>query len=267
MKAIIPAWWNGTRMLPFTKTVSKELLPVWTKPILQYIIEGLEYAGIEDIGIITSPWKNDIKKHFQKNENLEQILKRNNKEKLLEKLKEATPKSNISYIKQKKLLWLADAIFQAKKYIKWKDYFMVVLGDTIFPYEIFKEMIEFFRKNQQPVLLLQEVQREKVHMYWVAEINNWKITDFVEKPSREEAPSNLSIAGVYILPCEIFKYIKEVPLDEKTWEKLLPDVLKKMLGDYTFLPYTTDKKIRDTGNPEARLQANIEIMKEEENSK
>ena len=259
MKAIIAAAWWWTRMLPITKSIPKEMLPVGTKPVIHWIVEWLSKAWIKDILMIVSNWKEAIQNYFDKNFELEEILKSKNKYEQLKQLKEIENLANIWFFKQKEQLWFAHAILSAKNCIN-EDYFLLTVWDTIFEPKLFEEILEIHKKTQKPVIALQEISMEDVSKYWVVKIEDNKIVDFVEKPSVKEAPSNLIIVWVYILPKKIFKIIENLPLDKKTGEYLLPDALKELTLTDWIVPYITKTKVYDTWNLQSWLKANVELF-------
>jgi len=259
MKAVIAAAWYWTRMLPITKSIPKELMPVWNKPVIQYIVEWLVQTGVKDIVIITSQWKQALEDYFDKNYELEEVLKKKGKLELLEEVNKPKNLANYSFVKQKQQLWFAHAVLETKPWVE-KDYFILTVWDTIFHPGIYSDMIELHRKTWFPVVWLQEVPMDDVSKYWVVKIEEWKITDMVEKPKKEEAPSNLIMIWVYVLPRSIFDVIEQTPMDQKSWEILLPDALKILMSTVPILPYVTKHKIWDVWTPELWLKANNEIF-------
>ena len=258
MKAIIAAAWYGTRMLPITKSIPKEMLPVGTKPVIHYIVEALSNSWIKDILMITSAWKEALEDYFDKNYELEETLKRKWKMDKLEELDKIKNFANICFLRQKEQLWFAHAVLTGKEWIK-EDYFFLTVGDTIFEEKIFKDMLEIHLKNHKPVIALKEIPWNEVEKYWVAEIKNNKIVSLVEKPSKEEAPSNLIMVWAYILPKKIFQIIENLPINEKTGEILLPEALTEIIKEDEIIPYICDWKVYDTWNQKAWLKANLEL--------
>lgn len=261
MKAVIAAGWYWTRMLPITKTIPKEMLPVWSKPVIQYIVEGIVGCDIKDIVIITSQWKQALEDYFDKNYELEQILNNKWKQSLLEEINKPKNMANYCFVKQKQQLWFAHAILEAKPWIN-DDFFLLCVWDTIFHPEIFKDMINLHIKTGKPIIGLQEIAWEDVSKYWVVKIDDWKITWLVEKPSQSMAPSNLIIVWMYILPTTIFNIIEKLEIDKDLWEILLTDAIEQILKDGVY-PYVTNHKIWDVWSPKLWLKANNEIMNDE----
>jgi len=257
MKAIIAAAWYGTRMLPITKVVPKELLPVWTKPVIHYIVEGIKFAGINDIVIITSNWKQALEDYFDKNYELEFVLKENNKIDKLNQINQISDLANICFVRQKEQLGFAHAILAAEPWID-EDYFLLSVWDTIFDYNIFKDIVEIFKKKQTCVVALKQVPYEEVYKL---KIENDHIVDMIEKPDVSKAPSNLIMIWLYILPKRIFNIIKNLELDPDKKEYLLPDALKVLIENWEkIIPYISEYNIRDTWNVEWFVKANIDFL-------
>ncbi len=258
MKAVIPVAWYGTRMLPVTKSIPKELLPVGNKPVLQYLVEGLTQVDIKNICMITAQGKHAIEDYFDKNYELEEVLKKKWKIELLNKINKTKDMANICYVKQKKQLGFPHAVLEAKPWIN-TDYFLLVVGDQIYSPQIFQDMVDMHNQYKQPIVLLQKIPLEQVYKYGVADVQDGKIVDMVEKPKPSKAPSNLIMPGMYILPKEIFGIIEQTPINEDKWEIVLPDVLDRLMDKMDIVPCVTENKIRDLGNPQDWLQANVEF--------
>ena len=258
MKAIIAAAWYWTRMLPITKSIPKEMLPVWIKPVIHYIVEALSNSWIKDILMITSAGKEALENYFDKNYELEETLKKKWKYDKLEELDKIKNMANICFTRQKEQLGFAHAVLSAKEWVK-EDYFFLTVGDTIFEEKIFKDMLEIHLKTHKPVIALKEIPWNEVEKYGVVEIKNNKIISLIEKPSKEEAPSNLIIVWAYILPKKIFEVIENLPINEKTGEILLTEALSEIMKEDVIIPYVCDGKVYDTWNPQAWLKANLEL--------
>jgi len=260
MKAIIAAWWFWTRMLPITKTIPKEMMPVWTKPVIQYIVEWLVSSNIKDLVIITSQWKQALEDYFDKNYELEQILKNKWKDHLLEEINKPKNLANICFVKQKQQLWFAHAILEAKQWVE-DEYFVLSVGDTIFDYKIFEEAIALHKETGNSVVALKEIPIEDVSKYWVVKLNDWCIEGFVEKPLQSMAPSNLIIVGIYILPKRIFGIIEKLEIDKDLWEILLTDAMDYLIHSWEkIMPYITTHRVLDVWTPQLWLKANNEII-------
>lgn len=216
MKAVIPAAGLGTRFLPATKAQAKEMLPVYDKPTIQYVVEEAVESGVDDILIVTGKGKRSIEDHFDRSFELEYHLKRNNKEHFLQEVKDISDLADIHFIRQKRQRGLGDAIYCAKKHIQ-NEPFVVMLGDTITKGEnpCTKQLIEVYEKYGKSAIAVEEVPDEKVERYGiiggnVVEENVYKVDQLIEKPPLKVAPSNLAIMGRYFLTPDIFDHIEEV---------------------------------------------------------
>ena len=216
MKAVIPAAGLGTRFLPATKAQPKEMLPVYDKPTIQYVIEESVNSAVDDILIITGKGKRSIEDHFDRSFELEHHLKTKGKEDFLKEIEYISGLADIHFIRQKKQKGLGDAIYCAKKHVG-NDPFVVMLGDTITKGTVpcTKQLINIYEKYDKSVIALQEVPDEKVERYGIIggeEIENaiYKIDKLVEKPPLRVAPSNLAIMGRYVLTPDIFDCIEDV---------------------------------------------------------
>ena len=218
MKAVIPAAGLGTRFLPATKAQPKEMLPVYDKPTIQYVIEeavesGVN-SGVDDILIVTGKGKRSIEDHFDRAFELEYILQEKGKFEYLEEVKEITDLADIHFIRQKKQKGLGDAIHWAKKHVG-AEPFVVMLGDTITKAEVpcTKQLIDLYVKYGKSAIAVEPVPDEKVERYGIidgteVEKNVYKINRLVEKPALKDAPSNLAIMGRYVLTPDIFEHIE-----------------------------------------------------------
>ena len=216
MKAVIPAAGLGTRFLPATKAQPKEMLPVYDKPTIQYVIEESVNSGVDDILIVTGKGKRSIEDHFDRSFELEHHLKTKGKEDFLKEIEYISDLADIHFIRQKKQKGLGDAIYCAKKHVG-DDPFVVMLGDTITKDTVpcTKQLIDIYEKYGKSVIALEEVPDEKVERYGIIggeeiEPNIYKIDKLVEKPPLRVAPSNLAIMGRYVLTPDIFDCIENV---------------------------------------------------------
>ena len=214
MKAVIPAAGLGTRFLPATKAQPKEMLPVYDKPTIQYVIEEAVESGVDDILIITGKGKRSIEDHFDRAFELEYILQEKGKFEYLEEVKEITDLADIHFIRQKKQKGLGDAIHWAKKHVG-AEPFVVMLGDTITKAKVpcTKQLIDLYVKYGKSATAVEPVPDEKVERYGIIdgteiEENVYKINRLVEKPALKDAPSNLAIMGRYVLTPDIFEHIE-----------------------------------------------------------
>ncbi|MDQ0172475.1 UTP--glucose-1-phosphate uridylyltransferase GalU [Paenibacillus tundrae] len=215
-KAIIPAAGLGTRFLPATKAMPKEMLPIVDKPTIQYIIEEAVASGIEDIIIVTGKGKRAIEDHFDSSFELEQNLASKQKWDLLEQVRKPSEMADIHYIRQKEAKGLGHAIWCARKFIG-NEPFAVLLGDDIVESEhpCLQQMIEVYDELQSPIVGVQPVGWDEVSRYGIvdgeaiphSEDRVFRAHRLIEKPKREDAPSNLAIMGRYILTPDIFEIL------------------------------------------------------------
>ena len=215
MKAVIPAAGFGTRFLPATKAQPKEMLPVYDKPAIQYVIEEAIDSGIDDILIITGRNKRSIEDHFDKSYELEYTLQKAGKDRVLKQVRKITDLADICYVRQKDLKGLGDAIACAERHTQ-DEPFAVLLGDSITRSKnpCTKQLIDVFDKCEKPIISVREVPKNKVCNYGIVEANKinqniYSINRLIEKPNRSQAPSNLAIVGRYILTPDIFDKINQ----------------------------------------------------------
>ena len=272
-KAVIPAAGLGTRVLPATKAQPKEMLVIVDKPSLQYIVEELVESGITDIVIVTGRNKNSIEDHFDYSYELENTLKKDGKDELLEKIENLSTMANIFYVRQNLPKGLGHAILKAKPSIG-DDPFVIALGDDIVynpEKPVAKQLIDVYEKYESSIVGCQEVDEKDISKYGIVkpieklDKSTCVIEDFIEKPSLEEAPSNFACLGRYLLTGKIFKYLEEVK-PGKGGEIQLTDAILDMLKDgERVLSYNFEGKRYDIGNKVGLLKANIEFgLKNEE---
>ena len=269
MKAVIPAAGLGTRFLPATKAQPKEMLPVYDKPAIQYVIEEAVESGVDDILIITGKGKRSIEDHFDRAFELEYILQEKGKFEYLEEVKEITDLADIHFIRQKKQKGLGDAILWAKKHVG-NEPFVVMLGDTITKDEVpcTKQLIDLYVKYGKSAIALLEVPDEKVERYGIIdgdeiEKDVYKINRLVEKPPLAEAPSNLSIMGRYVLTPDIFDHIENTE-PGVGGEIQLTDALSKL---DTIYGQVFKGKSYDIGNRIDWLKTSLEFAMEDPEAK
>lgn len=249
-KAIIPAAGLGTRFLPATKAMPKEMLPIVDKPTIQYIVEEAIEAGIEDIIIVTGKGKRAIEDHFDNNFELEENLMKKGKFDLLEKVKQ-TSKVEIHYIRQKEPKGLGHAVWCARKFIG-NEPFAVLLGDDIVQSDqpCIGQLMEQYEQTGQSVIGVQEVPCTETHRYGIIDPQSnkgslYSVNRFVEKP-KENPPSNLAIIGRYILSPEIFEYLESQKVGAGG-EIQLTDAIQKINEIQGANAYVFDGKRYDVG--------------------
>ena len=265
-KAVIPAAGLGTRVLPATKAQPKEMLVIVDKPSLQYIVEELVESGIKDIIIVTGRNKNSIEDHFDHSYELEDTLKKNNKNTLLEKVEDISSMANICYVRQNHPKGLGHAILKAKSFVG-DEPFVIALGDDIVYNDVpvAKQLIDSYSKYGSSIVGCQEVKESDVSKYGIVkpllslDEKTVEMEDFIEKPSVDEAPSKLACLGRYLLTPKIFDYLEKTE-PGKGGEIQLTDAIVAMMKDgEKVLAYNFEGKRYDIGNKFGLLKANIEF--------
>ncbi len=262
-KAVIPAAGWGTRFLPITKSQPKEMIPIVDTPVIQYVVEEAVASGITDILIIIGKGKRAIEEHFDRSPILEESLLAKNQIDLLEQIKKISNLANIHFIWQKEMNGLGDAIRYASDHVG-NEPFAVLLGDTLISGEgepITKQLIAVYERYKSSVVALEEVPMENVHKYGVIkgkmlEDNVLIAEDFIEKPSAEEAPSNLAIASRYIFTPEIFNFLAKLK-PGKNNEIQLTDAMRDMVKKHAMYGLRFKGTRYDIGNKLDFLKTNI----------
>lgn len=263
-KAVIPAAGFGTRFLPATKAQPKEMLPIVDTPIIQYVVEEAIASGIEDILIITGRGKRAIEDHFDRSVELETFLTRANKDGLLGTVRDLGNMADVHFVRQKEQLGLGHAIYHARHHIG-NEPFAVLLGDEIFTGEVpcLAELIGAHEDLGGSVVGVHEVPPEEVHRYGV--IRPEKVKDrvhraleLVEKPSQDEAPSNLAIVGRYVLDPAIFEILGSLP-PGKNGEIQLTDALQVLGKEKPIYGYEATSNRYDVGEKLGYLRATVEF--------
>jgi len=263
-KAIIPAAGLGTRFLPATKAQPKEMLPIVDKPTIQYIIEEAIESGIEEILIVTGRNKKCIEDHFDKSVELEMELEKNNKNELLELVKDISDMVDIHYIRQKEPKGLGHAIQCAKSFVG-DEPFAVMLGDDIVYNEgkpCLKQLIDCYNEYKTSILGVQTVDVENVSKYGIVdgitiEDRVSKVKGLVEKPSIDDAPSNIAILGRYIITPKIFEILENTK-PGKGGEIQLTDALLELVKNEAMYAYDFEGKRYDVGDKLGFLEATVE---------
>ncbi len=263
-KAIIPAGGLGTRFLPATKAQPKEMLPIVDKPTIQYIVEEAIASGIEDIIIISGRNKRSIEDHFDKSYELEEELKRKGNLDLLNLVEDISNLVNIHYIRQKEPKGLGHAIYCARAFIG-NEPFAVMLGDDIVDSDepCLKQLIDVFEEYQTNVLGVQRVSDDMVSQYGIVDGTPvrdrlHRVTEMVEKPEKDKAPSNIAILGRYIIDPSIFDHLERT-LPGKGGEIQLTDALRSLMSNEDILAYEFSGKRYDVGSKLGFLQATVEF--------
>ena len=261
-KAVIPAAGFGTRFLPATKVVPKELLPIVDKPTIQYIMEEVAAAGIEEVILITGREKGSIEDHFDTSSELENHLKKKDRMDLLRMVQNISEMVTLVSIRQKEPLGLGHAILCAKKVVG-EEPFAVLLGDDLIDAKIpcIRQMIDIYQKMEGALLAIQKVPKKETHLYGIIKGKRvsdriYRIEEMVEKPKPGTAPSNLAIIGRYILPPQIFGILEKASPDPKG-EIQLTDGLRELSQRLPVFGYEFFGDRYDAGDKLGYLQANI----------
>ncbi|MDU2500273.1 UTP--glucose-1-phosphate uridylyltransferase GalU [Finegoldia magna] len=273
-KAVIPAAGFGTRMLPASKSVPKEMLPIYDKPTLHHIVKEVVDSGITDILIIISKDKGSIEDYFDVNFELEYELNKKSSE-ISREIHELSKMANIYTIRQKKKNGLGDAIKYAESFVG-DEPFAILLGDDIIyntPDELpcIKQMVDIYETEQSPILGVQEVSWDDVDKYGI--VNGVKTSDritevesLVEKPNREEATTNLAILGRYIVTPDIFPILHETK-PGKNNEIQLTDALNQLAEKRKMIAYDFIGKRYDVGNKLGFVKATVDFALHDEKIK
>ena len=268
-KAVFPAAGLGTRFLPATKAQPKEMLPLVDKPIIQYVVEEALQSGIENIILITGRGKNAIEDHFDVSYELEKILEERGRHDLLATVRQVSDLVHVCYVRQKEALGLGHAILAARDLIG-DEPFAVLLGDDIIdaPTPCLRQMLDIYNQFQASIVAIQEVPREAVSSYGIisgrpVDHNGqndrlYKLTELVEKPHPDDAPSNLAIIGRYILEPEIFDLLKRTE-PGAGGEIQLTDGLRALLRHKPIYGFRFEGKRYDAGDKLGFLIATVEF--------
>ncbi|MEH7482985.1 UTP--glucose-1-phosphate uridylyltransferase GalU [Neobacillus drentensis] len=268
-KAIIPAAGLGTRFLPATKAMPKEMLPIVDKPTIQYIVEEAVAAGIEDIIIVTGKGKRAIEDHFDNAMELEQNLIEKEKYDLLERVQYATNLADIHYIRQKEPKGLGHAVWSARNFIG-NEPFAVLLGDDIVQSDTpcLRQLINQYEETFSSVIGVQQVADNETHRYGIIDPSSiegrrYQVSNFVEKPKQGTAPSNLAIMGRYVLTPEIFMFLDR---QEKGagGEIQLTDAIQRLNEIQRVFAYDFEGKRYDVGEKFGFVKTTIEFALQHE---
>ncbi|GAB2558570.1 UTP--glucose-1-phosphate uridylyltransferase GalU [Spirosoma areae] len=263
-KAVIPAAGLGTRFLPATKAQPKEMLPIIDRPTIQYVVQEAVDSGIEDILIITGKGKRTIEDHFDRNFELETRLEEKEDYLLLDEMRRLSDMANLHYVRQRELNGLGDAIRYARHHVG-NEPFAVLLGDTIMDavIPVTQQLIDTYAQYGCSVIAVEEVPRDKVNRYGIVGGKSLsdrilEITTLVEKPNLNEAPSNLAIAGRYILTPEIFDMLEQTPAGKNN-EIQLTDAMLLLLKRENLYAHCIEGKRHDIGNKLDFLKTTVEF--------
>lgn len=267
-KAIIPAAGLGTRFLPATKAIPKEMLPIVDKPTIQYVVEEAVRSGLEDVIFVTSTGKNSIEDHFDYDYGLEEALREKGKDDLLELVAEIAGLISISSVRQKKPLGLGHAVMVTEHMVG-DEPFAVFLGDDVIDSRkpAMKQLMEVYEEHQGSVIAVMEVPSDAVSRYGIVSVQPvskdpdnrlFRIEDMVEKPPLEEAPSNLAIIGRYLLTPSVFEEIRNTEAGA-LGEIQLTDGIRSLMKKEPVYAYRFEGTRYDAGNKLEYLIASVEF--------
>ena len=262
-KCLFPAAGYGTRFLPATKAMPKEMLPVLTKPLIQYGVEEAMEAGCEVMSIITGRGKRAITDHFDISYELEHQIQGSSKEKMLSDIRNIIDKCTFTYTRQNEMKGLGDAIYKGKVLVGDDNPFAVILADDLCVNPkgdgVLKQMVKLYEKYKCCIVACMEVPKEDVHKYGVIEGKPMEngvhiISNMIEKPDNDKAPSNLAVIGRYILTPEIFEIISKTK-PGKNGELQITDALCTQAKDQMVLAYKFEGKRFDCGSIDGFVEA------------
>ncbi|MCK4559746.1 MAG: UTP--glucose-1-phosphate uridylyltransferase GalU [Calditrichia bacterium] len=263
-KAVIPAAGLGINFLPATKAQSKEMLPIIVTPTIQYVVEEAIDSGIDDILIIIGKGKRAIEDHFDRNHDLELYLENKKRDDQYNEIRRIADMANIHFIRQKEINGLGDAIRYAEQHVG-NEPFAVLLGDTIIDsvIPVTQQLIDIYEQYRHTIVAVETVPKENVSRFGIVggkQVSDalWSLTELVEKPSIDKTPSDLALAGRYILTPKIFKAIEDTPADKNN-EIQLTDALQLMVQREDIYAYAIEGKRYDIGNKLDYLKTIVEI--------
>lgn len=268
-KVVIPVAGWGTRSLPATKNIPKEMLPIYNKPVIQYVVEEAQRAHIKDVIFVTNRDKNVIEDHFDHNLQLEDLLERSGKLDKLEEVRQVAEMVNILSVRQKRQLGLGHAVLCARELVG-DEPFAVMVGDDLMFSGVpgIGQLIEVAMAEKMPVIGVMEVPWEKVSRYGIIDGEEvapgvYRVRDMVEKPKREDAPSRMAIVGRYVLTPDIFDYLEKVKPGHGG-EIQLTDALQAMAKDRGMMAVRMAGMRFDAGDWAEFLSANIYFALQDE---
>jgi UTP--glucose-1-phosphate uridylyltransferase len=268
-KAVIPAAGLGINFLPATKAQSKEMLPIIVTPTIQYVVEEAIDSGIDDILIIIGKGKRAIEDHFDRHHDLELYLENKKRDDQYNEIRRIADMANIHFIRQKEINGLGDAISYAQQHVG-DEPFAVLLGDTIIDsvIPVTQQLIDIYEQYRHTVVAVESVPRENVSRFGIVggkQVSDalWSVNELVEKPDINKTPSDLALAGRYILTPEIFKAIEDTP-EDKNNEIQLTDALHLMVQREDIFAHAIEGKRYDIGNKLDYLKTIVEIALKKE---
>ena len=267
-KAVLPVAGLGTRFLPATKAMAKEMLPVVDKPLIQYAVEEARAAGIEQFCLVTGRGKTAIEDHFDQSYELEKLLEAKGKTELLQIVRDISDMIHLAYVRQKEALGLGHAVLMARELVG-NEPFAVLLADDVVDARVpcLKQMMEVFDETQCSVIATEKVEGKAISSYGVLDVKPvesrfadrvFEIQNMVEKPKPEEAPSNLAIIGRYILTPAVFEMLQHTQ-PGSGGELQLTDGMRALLKEEKMYAYIFEGRRHDTGDKMGFLKATVEF--------
>jgi UTP--glucose-1-phosphate uridylyltransferase len=260
-KCLFPVAGYGTRFLPATKSMPKEMLPIVNKPLVQYGVEEAEAAGLNNVTFVTGRGKRAIADHFDISYELEHQISGTSKEQYLEGIRHLIDNVNFSYIRQNNMLGLGHAILSSEAIIGDEAFGVVLADDLCFGEDdgVMAQMVKLYNQFRCTIVAIEEVPEDEVHKYGVIKGESmmdglYRVTDMVEKPSKEEAPSNLAIIGRYILTPDIFDKIRNTP-PGRNGEVQITDAIMQQAQEGCVLAYKFKGKRFDCGSVDGFVEA------------
>ena len=264
-KAVLPVAGWGTRFLPATKAIPKEMIPIVDRPAIQYIVEECVRAGLDDILLVTSSGKEALVDHFDRIVDLEHALEQKGKTDLRDEVVALAQLAEIHAVRQPEALGLGHAVLMGEHHVGDEPFAVILCDDIVDPSERFLErMIEVFEQTQRAVVAVMEVPEDQTSLYGIVtteptdEDDVFAVTDLIEKPEPGEAPSNLAIIGRYVLPGETFQVIEDTP-PGRGGEIQLTDALKAMARETPIRAVRFDGVRHDTGDKLGYLKATVQM--------
>lgn len=265
-KAVLPVAGLGTRFLPATKSIPKEMLPLVDRPAIQYIVEECARSGIDDILMVTAMGKAAMEDHFDRRLDLEAALEAKGKDAELAMVRDLSDLASIHSVRQPEPLGLGHAILMGAGHVRADESFAVCLGDDLIDAEsdFLVRMIEAHERTGRPVIALMEVPQDQIHLYGAGKVqatdrpDEFRVSGMVEKPSPDEAPSNLAMIGRYVLPGSIFDVIRDTP-PGRGGEIQITDALETMAKDEPIIGLKLTDARYDTGDKLGFLKATVEL--------
>jgi UTP--glucose-1-phosphate uridylyltransferase len=263
-KAVIPAAGLGTRVLPATKVVPKEMLPIVDTPTIQYAVEECAAVGIDDVLVITARGKQEIEDHFDRQPELEAALEAKGKTEELDAVRRPTGLARVHAVRQLAPLGLGHAVSVAREHVGDEAFAVLLPDELMIDASLLRSLLAAYESTGSSVLGLVEVPNERISSYGAAAVESTtdggvlRVTDLVEKPPPESAPSNLAVAGRYVFTSEIFGALERIT-PGAGGELQLTDAMALLLAESSVHAVVATEGRYDTGNKLDYLKANVEV--------